>query len=116
MKKTLFAAFFLLMLVFPFSAQATQRSAMVKPNITFSGTTATCSVSVIGNSAKDSISLTVKLYSGNACIATWTDSGSGNLNFSRTKTVQKGSTYKLTADVSINGTALSTASTTGTCP
>lgn len=116
MKRTVFAVLLLLALVFPVSAQAAQRLAIARPSITFSGTTATCSVSARGNSTKDSISLTAKLYNGSTCIATWTDSGTGSLNFSKTKTVQSGNTYKLTADVTINGTALATASASGTCP
>lgn len=116
MKKVVFAALLLFLIAIPVSAQATQRSTASIPSITFSGTTATCTVSVNGDSANDSISLTAKLYQGNKCIATWTDSGNGKLRFSRTKTVQSGKTYKLTADVTINGTALATASTTGTCP
>ena len=116
MKKVVFAALLLFLIAIPVSAQATQRSTASIPSITFSGTTATCTVSVNGDSANDSISLTAKLYQGNKCIATWTDSGNGKLRLSRTKTVQSGKTYKLTADVTINGTALATAPTTGTCP
>ena len=116
MKKVVFTALFLFLIAIPVSAQAAQRSTASIPNIAFSGTTATCTVSVNGDSANDSISLTAKLYQGNECIATWTDSGNGKLRFSRTKTVQSGKTYKLTADVTINGTALGTTSATGTCP
>ena len=116
MKKVVFAALLLFLIAIPVSAQATQRSTASIPNITFSGTTATCTVSVNGDSANDSISLTAKLYQGNKCIATWTDSGNGKLRFSRTKTVQSGKTYKLTADVTINGTALGTTSATVTFP
>lgn len=116
MKKVVFTALFLFLIAIPVSAQAAQRSTASIPNIAFSGTTATCTVSVNGDSANDSISLTVKLYQGNECIATWTDSGNGKLRFSRTKSVQSGKTYKLTADVTINGTALGTTSATGTCP
>lgn len=116
MKKVVFTALFLFLIAIPVSAQAAQRSTASIPNIAFSGTTATCTVSVNGDSANDSISLTAKLYQGNECIATWTDSGNGKLRFSRTKTVQSGKTYKLTADVTINGTALGTRSATGTCP
>jgi len=36
--------------------------------------------------------------------------------FQQNKTVQSGKTYKLTADVTINGIALATASVTGPCP
>ena len=117
MKKRICSIMLLIALLIPLSAQAvTPRKPKVIPYINFSGTTATCSVSVICDSTKDAISLTAKLYNGSTCIATWTESGTGSLNFSRTKTVQRGKTYKLTADVTINGTALATASTTGTCP
>ena len=116
MKKVVFAALLLFLIAIPVSAQSAQRMTASVPNIAFSGTTATCTVSVNGDSANDSISLTAKLYQGNECIATWTDSGNGKLRFSRTKTVQSGKTYKLTADVTINGTALGTTSATGTCP
>lgn len=116
MKKSTFAAFLILLLLIPVSAQASQRGVAVSPNIRFNGTTATCTVSVSGNNAKDAISLTAKLYCGSDCIATWTDSGTGRLSIVKTKSVQSGKNYKLTADVTINGTALATASTTGTCP
>lgn len=116
MKKSTFAAFLILLLLIPVSAQASQRGVAVSPNIRFNGTTATCTVSVSGNNAKDAISLTAKLYCGSDCIATWTDFGTGRLSIVKTKSVQSGKNYKLTAAVTINGTALATASTTGTCP
>ena len=117
MKKHIGFVMLLIALLIPVSAQAaTPRRPKVLPYINFSGTTATCSVSVNGDSTKDTISLTAKLYDGSTCIATWTDSGTCNLNFSKTKTVQSGKTYKLTADFTINGTSLGTTSATGTCP
>ena len=58
MKKVVFAALLLFLIAIPVSAQATQRSTASIPSITFSGTTATCTVSVNGDSANDSISLT----------------------------------------------------------
>lgn len=115
MKKATIALLLLVMLILPVSAQAPQRAVSASPYISFSGTTATCSVNVYSGSRTDSISLTAKLYQGSDCIATWTDSGTGHLNFSRTKRVQKGKTYKLTADITINGEALDTVSATGTC-
>lgn len=105
----------LLALALPITAQAAPRSSSAKPSLSFSGTTATCKVYVRGNGGTDSISLTAKLWKGSECIATWTASGTGRLDFSKTKTVEKGSTYKLTADATVNGTKLSTASATGTC-
>lgn len=116
MKNHIVLCLLLMALLIPVSAQAASpRAPKVMPYIDFDGTTATCSVSVIGDNTKDSIFLTAKLYKGSSCIATWTASGSGHLNFSKTKSVQKGKTYKLTADVTINEKALATASTSGTC-
>lgn len=116
MKKIAWALLFLMVLTIPVSAQAaTPRTPKVLPGITFDGTTATCTVTVFGDNTKDGISLTAKLWKGSECIAIWTDSGSGYLNFSRTMTVESGYTYKLTADVSINGKSLQTISTTGIC-
>lgn len=116
MKKTILTVFLVLLMVLPVSAQSAQRATKASPNISFSGTIATCSVSVYCDSTNDRISLTAKLYQDNECIATWTDSGSGKLRFSQTQGVRKGKTYKLTADIAINGSAINTVSTTGTCP
>lgn len=116
MKKTIWLTLLLLLaLMLPITAQAAPRSSRATPSISFSGTTATYKVTVRGDSTSDSISLTAKLWKGSECIATWTASGTGTLNFSKTKIVEKGSTYKLTADATVNGTKLSTASATGTC-
>lgn len=116
MKKPIWLTLLLLLaLMLPITAQAAPRSSSAKPSLSFSGTTATCKVTVYGTGTKDSISLTAKLWKGSECIATWTASGTGTLKFSKTKTVEKGSTYKLTADATVNGTKLSTASATGTC-
>lgn len=116
MKKITWALLFLIVLMIPISAQAaTPRVPKVLPGITFNGTTATCTTTVFGDNVDDSISLTAKLWKGSECIATWIDSGSGYLNFSRTMTVENGYMYKLTADVSINGKSLQTISTTGIC-
>ena len=116
MKKPIWLTLLLLLaLMLPITAQAAPRSSSAKPSLSFSGTTATCKVTVYGTGTKDSISLTAKLWKGSECIATWTASGTGRLDFSKTKTIEKGSTYKLTADATVNGTKLSTTSATGTC-
>lgn len=116
MKKTIWLTLLLLLaLMLPITAQAAPRYPKVVPSISFSGTTATCKVTVRGDSTSDGISLTAKLWKGSECITTWTASGTGTLKFSKTKTVEKGSTYKLTADATVNGTKLPTASATGTC-
>lgn len=71
MKKHIGLCLLLIALLIPVAAQAASpRAPKVMPYIGFDGTTATCSVSVIGDSTKDSISLTAKLYNGDKCIAT----------------------------------------------
>lgn len=116
MKKTAFLATLLIMLTIPMQAQAvTMRASKVFPSLTFDGTKAVCAVTIIGDNAGDDISVTVKLWKGNSCIETWNDSGTGHMNFSATKTVSSSGQYKLTADVTINGTTLPTASCTAYC-
>lgn len=87
----------------------------VYPQITFDGETANCTVTVIGDNMNDSISITMRLWSGNVCCATWTAAGSGYLQVNRTKTVTAGLEYRLTVDVTINGITKPTASVSGTC-
>ena len=115
MRKIVAVCTLLVAFLLPISAKATPRASKVLPNITFDGNIATCSVSVFGDNTHDTISLTAKLWMGSECLATWNESGAGFLSFSTTKNVQKGKTYKLTADVTINGKMLDTVSATGTC-
>lgn len=61
----------------------------------------------------DKIEVIVKLWQGSSCIATWNTSGTGYINFSRSKTVIKGGEYTLKADVTINGIKQPTASISG---
>lgn len=107
----------ILLVVVPLNANAaaTRRSIIIKPGIAFSGTTATCTVSITGNSMKDEIDLVAILWQGNVCIATWETSSNGYVNFSKTKTVTKGKEYTLTADVTINGQVQPTMSFSKIC-
>lgn len=92
------------------------RAPATTPRISFSGTTATCTVIVRGEKADDAISVTAKLWQGSTCLKTWNTSGTGVVQLSKPVTVEKGKTYKLTADVTINGVKQATKSTTATCP
>lgn len=59
MKKTIWLTLLLLLaLMLPITAQAAPRYPKVVPSISFSGTTATCKVTVRGDSTSDGISLT----------------------------------------------------------
>lgn len=108
----------LLAVVFSVSAQAAgpERIIRMTPSISFSGTTATCSVDVRGNTATDRISFVAKLWHGNTCLNTWTASGTGHATLNKTQSVTRGQTYKLTVDATINGEAQPTKSVTKTCP
>jgi len=52
----------------------------------------------------------MKLWRGATLLATWYGTGTWTLNMSKTKVVTSGYTYKLTADVKINGVAQPTVS------
>ncbi len=87
----------------------------IMPSLNFEGNTAHCTATVIGDNMNDSISVTMKLWKGNVCCATWTASGSGYLQINRTKNITAGLEYRLTVDIKINGSAKPTVSVTGKC-
>lgn len=84
----------------------------ITPTLSFSGDTAECQLTVRAANVTDSVSATMKLWRGSTLLASWTGSGTWILNMSKTKTVTSGYTYKLTADVKINGVAQPTVSVT----
>ena len=83
----------------------------IVPSISYSGTVATCSVSISGDKTTDAISATMELRQGSNVIDQWSGSGYGVLNMTETATVSRWKTYTLYVDVTINGVALPTAST-----
>ena len=85
------------------------------PDISFSGTTANCSVTVVGNQISDKLTATIKLWQGTTCLETWTTSGTGYIFWDDTATVSKNNTYKLTVDVTINGVTKPQVYVEGTC-
>jgi len=121
MKKMALLLAFLLVVSFPVSAQAATPEEVsplalkVYPSISFDGTTAKCSVTVIADNMSDSISVTLKLWKGSSCVASWKSSGEGYVNFSVKEIVTLGLEYKLTADVIINGVPKPTVSVSGIC-
>ena len=72
-------------------------------SLNITGTTATCTLSASADTTQDSLKAVIRLYRGSTCIAAWSGSGSGYLNMSKTKTVTKGYTYKMTVDLTVNG-------------
>lgn len=96
-------------------AAGPMKAPLATPTLSFSGTTATCTANVRGNNASDRLSVTMKLWNGNTCLKTWTASGTGNLRMSKTATVSKGKTYKMTVDYTVNGVKQTQQFATGTC-
>ena len=116
MKKRLFLILTVLACVLATTAYATQeRAADVLPSLSFSGTRATCYVSVMGDYDTDEIEVDVELWQGSTRVASWSDSGDGYVDSVRTVTVTKGKAYTLKAYATINGVDLPMAYITRTC-
>lgn len=105
-----------LLLVLSITAQAaTPRVISAVPQLTFSGTTANCTVNVRSGNTSDSIKVTMTLWNRSTEIASWDGSGTGNVFLSKTATAVKGRSYKLTVDMTINGAAQPQAFVTAVC-
>ena len=117
MKKRVMALTLVLVMLLGVTAQAAgpAKKPVASPSITFSGTTATCSVMVRGDKSTDKVVMTAKLWNGSTCLKTWTASGTQRANLNKTATVSKGKTYQLTVDYTINGVKQPQKSTTKTC-
>ena len=99
------------------TAQAADaRIEWANPELSFEGTTAVCSASCRADSTKDKIEATITLYQGDSYAASWSNSGTGFVRVSGSCDVQRGKSYKLVVDYSINGTAKQPKTVTGTCP
>lgn len=110
MKKRIFALLLFVAMALTVPAYASSaRTALIQPGLSFSGTQANCSLLVFGDYGTEKISATVKLKNGNTNIKTWNVSVTGDLIFSETVIVEKGKSYTLYADVTIDGKVYPTA-------
>ena len=118
MKKQVLALVMVLVMLMGVAAQAAGpiEAPGVTPRLSFNGTTATCIAVVRGSKTSDTVKATVKLWTGSTCLRTWTASGTYSVRFSKTATVTKGKTYKLTVDYTINGVKQPQKAITRTCP
>lgn len=106
MKKCAIMLAIILVLSIPMTAYAaTPRFLNIMPELTFDGTTANCSVTIVASTTSQDIDATIKLWYGNTCLETWTATGEGYVFWDGTAIVTKNRTYKLTVDVSIDGVA-----------
>ncbi len=117
MKKFALIMALLLVLLIPVSAAASvARTPQSFPSLSFNGTTANCSLTILTNDSSASINATVQLWQGNTCLQTWYASGTGRLVFNGTQSVTSGVQYKLTVSATVNGSSLSVPTVTKTCP
>lgn len=117
MKKVALIMVLLLVLLIPVSAAASvARMPQSFPSLSFSGTTANCSLTILADDGSASINATVQLWQGSTCLQTWYASGTGRLTFSGTQSVTSGVQYKLTVSATVNGSSLSVPTVTKTCP
>lgn len=115
MRKIICVLLAIMLVAAPVTASAAARTANIMVSLTYSGTTATCSVIAVSDYSTDELTCVLKLWNGSTCVATWYGSGSGYLSMSKTKAVTSGVEYTLTADVTINDVAQPQASTTKKC-
>ena len=117
MKKRIFAFSALVILVLAISAQAIEpRESVQRPRLTFSRTTAFCSVNCLGDKDSDQVEATLTLYQGTTYVDSWSGSGTGRASVSGSCGVTSGKSYKLVLTYSINGSSKPSVSIAATCP
>lgn len=93
------------------------RSVDTQLYINYNGTTAVCNVDIYGTNSSQHLEATIKFWHKNRCLQTWVVSGYGVLFFTETAeiSVAKGSTYRLSVDLAIDGDMQPTVSTSRLC-
>ena len=115
MRKRVFALTLILVFLLSMTAYAAEPKniAPIYPSLSFSGTTANCSVSV--TEAGADISVTLTLYRGWSVIGSWSGSGEDYVKVSGSAAVKDGLEYRLVATGTIDGVAFTSAEVVGTC-
>ena len=114
MRRRIIALTLVFLLVLSMAVYAAEpRLVRVTPSLSFSGTTANCSVSV--NEYGSDISVTLTLYRGWSVIASWSGSGEDYVRVSGSAAVKDGLEYKLVATGTANGVAFTSVEVWGTC-
>lgn len=117
MKRRVLCVLLIVALLIPVAAQAvTPRAPYAYPDITFNGTTAICSSQITAVNPTDRITATMSLYDGTYKMISWSASGVGYVEFSHSKAVESGTTYKLNLRFSINGVQQPAVEIQKTCP
>lgn len=116
MRKRLFIFPFFVALLLSTSAYARElRLADNWTRLLFNDTTACCYANLEANNTQSNISATIKLWNDNRLIATWEESAKGFIFFHEDASVEKGKTYKLIVNYTIDGEPREALSVSGTC-
>ena len=109
---------FAIVIAMSFPARAANESYVSTfPGLSFSGTTATCSLDVYAAHATDPIVASVTLKHGSSTVKQWTNlTANGILNFSDVAGVVHGYTYTMQVTLTINGVPYMVSDVTKTCP
>jgi len=89
------------------------RATTARPTLSFSGTTANCSVVI--TSYGDDIEATMELWRGATLVDSWSDEGTSMLTIKGSCTVTKGVTYTLKVSGTADGVSFSTPNVSKTC-
>lgn len=115
MKKIAFLLAIVLVISAPLTVSAATYALSIRPQLSFSGTTANCGVTVVGNTMSEHIEVEMKLMHGSTCVATWFADSYGYVVMKETTGVTKGQTYELVVAVTVNGVSKTPVTHSGTC-
>lgn len=115
MKKRIFIATLMSLIILTVPAQATARMIYALPFISFKGNTATCNVTINVDSQKDNVVAEIELWQGDNFVTSWDASSTGMLRFEETAQVVSGKTYTLKVTFTVNGGPQHSTSASGTC-
>lgn len=115
MRKIAFLLAIILVISAPLSVFAAPRALTINPVLDFEGTTAFCEATAVGNNTSEYIEVTMKLKWGIFTLETWTASGYGYVYMLEEHSVNKGWTYKLVVEVTVDGVESSPVHVEGTC-
>ena len=81
----------------------TARAIRGRPELTISGTTATCSVKLESGNSGDVLDVTLTLWCGESIVNSWSKSGAGSVSISERCSVVRYNTYELVLTYRVNG-------------
>ena len=117
MKKIALLLAIVLFVATPLTVQAaTPRFTSIFPEISFTGTTANCTVRIFADNMSKEIEATIKLWHGTTCLETWYVTGIGYLSWRDTATIASSNTYRLSVDATIDGRVLDQVYIDEDCP